>query len=366
MRPAIALCAAAVVSCTAGGRPARAGAGAASVLDPDERSAAVSADAQEAELHRRGLVGSDATLELYLREVVARLAPAESLDALRVRPRVVVDSRPYHLALANGATFVTTGLLARLDCEAQLAMALAHDVARVAGRHAAKQQRKARERTPGLYGRARAAALRAYAHELELAADADALARVRQAGYDLGEAVRFLERHRDLAAEYAGASPEPGATAAPAAARIAAAQQLVARWGGPRPGTRNAEVYARETAEVLVPVARDLLAGGRLAPAREVVERRVRLAPSDATAHLLLGEIARREATGPSVEVAVSAYRRALELDAALAEAWRGLGLALSRRGEHAGAREAFGRYLELAPDAPDRAHIEAALRSPP
>jgi predicted Zn-dependent protease len=363
MRSAIALCAAAVVSCTGAGRPARAGAGASTVVDPDERSAAVSADAQEAELHRRGLVATDATLELYLREVVARPAPAESLEALRVRPRAVVDSRPHHIALANGATFVTTGLLARLDCEAQLAMALAHDVARLVGRHAAKQQRKARERTPGLYGRARAAALNAYAHELELAADADALARVRQAGYDVGEAVRFLERERELAAEYAEASPEHGAAAA---ARIAAAHRLVARWGGPSAGMRNAEIYARETADVLVPVARAHLAGGRLAAAREVVERRVRVAPSDATAHFLLGEIARREATGPSVEVAVSAYRRAVELDAAHAEAWRGLGLALSKRGEHDGARVAFGRYLELAPDAPDRAHIEAALRSSP
>jgi predicted Zn-dependent protease len=101
---------------------------------------------------------------------------------------------------------------------------------------------------------------------------------------------------------------------------------------------------------------------GMLARSWEQAQRYVRLEPGNAAGHLLLAEIARRDMTPGWMESALSSYRRAIELDPRAAEAWRGLALVLERKGDAEEARRAFRRYLDLAPDAPDRAHVEAAL----
>jgi Flp pilus assembly protein TadD len=84
--------------------------------------------------------------------------------------------------------------------------------------------------------------------------------------------------------------------------------------------------------------------------------------PGSAPAHALLGEVARRRGEQDALDDAVSEYRKALELDPRLPEAHRGLGLALHKLGQRPAARAALNRYLELAPRAPDRAHMKALL----
>jgi tetratricopeptide (TPR) repeat protein len=130
-------------------------------------------------------------------------------------------------------------------------------------------------------------------------------------------------------------------------------------------GERGVERYQARTAGILLDGARGELASGRLGAARRLGGRYVAARPTDPRGHQVLGEIERREGTPEADDAALASYRRALELDARFPEAWRGLGLLLQRRGDRAGAREALSRYLELAPDAPDRAHVTAMLREP-
>ena len=59
---------------------------------------------------------------------------------------------------------------------------------------------------------------------------------------------------------------------------------------------------------------------------------------------------------------AAAHYRRAIELDAGSVEAHRGLGLVLLKSGDRAAARTELSRYLELRPDAPDRAYVQQYL----
>ena len=53
---------------------------------------------------------------------------------------------------------------------------------------------------------------------------------------------------------------------------------------------------------------------------------------------------------------------RALQLDPLFAPGWRDLGIAKARLGDTEGAREAYQRYLELAPDAPDAPDVRRIL----
>jgi Flp pilus assembly protein TadD len=61
----------------------------------------------------------------------------------------------------------------------------------------------------------------------------------------------------------------------------------------------------------------------------------------------------------------VVSYRRALDVNARYAPAWRCLGLAYDKLGDKSTARNAYQKYLELAPDAPDAPGIRLKLESP-
>jgi serine/threonine protein kinase len=64
-------------------------------------------------------------------------------------------------------------------------------------------------------------------------------------------------------------------------------------------------------------------------------------------------------------KTALASYRKALQANASYAPAWRCIGLVYEKQGDRATARNAFQRYLQLAPDARDAAGIRAKLESP-
>jgi beta-barrel assembly-enhancing protease len=101
--------------------------------------------------HRKLSVSSsllrDPILEEYLADVVHRLLPPGTLDA-GVSPSVHVLINPSLNAFAypTGAIYVHSGLLARLENEAQLAAVLAHEIAHVVHRHAIRHLREERNK----------------------------------------------------------------------------------------------------------------------------------------------------------------------------------------------------------------------------
>ncbi|HXG29141.1 MAG TPA: M48 family metalloprotease [Nevskiales bacterium] len=65
-------------------------------------------------------------------------------------------------------------------------------------------------------------------------------------------------------------------------------------------------------------------------------------------------------------EQAKAAYRKALPYADVSAEAYRALGLLALKSGERQEARRLLGRYLELEPDAEDRAMVRSYLERSP
>jgi predicted Zn-dependent protease len=334
-------------------------------MDDDERRMwQVAADA-ESEFERRSDVHADPSLDAYLLEVARRLQPPEVFQAIPFRIRVIRDARPGAFSAANGAIYLFTGFLARMESEAELAALLAHELAHAIRRHSLRQQRRSQSFATGQVGLARLASMMDYSRDLEVEADLDGVARMRAAGYDVADAARMFERLRDWKAGEKLPEKEAKFASHPRIEeRIESMRRLAA--SGTNGGVRNPDVYLRRTASVLVWNGRVELAAGRFAAAREQVERYLALEPKDATGHLLLGEIARREGTAGAADAALSSYRRAVELDPRAAQAWRGLGLVFARKGDRAEARRAYARYLELAPDAPDRAHVRTVLENLP
>lgn len=188
------------------------------------------ADAVDDQYEERGLVLHDPGLQAYLDSTGNRvLGDRPAPEKVSYRFRVLRDPMVNAFALPNGSIYITTGLLALLEDEAQLAGVLGHEAAHIYERHPYIENRSLRKKTvaseiisaavvlvPGGYGSWLAATAAAnvstlllvesvygYSRELENQADHDGLAAMTVAGYNPhAMAVAFELLEQDSTLEY--------------------------------------------------------------------------------------------------------------------------------------------------------------------
>ena len=84
---------------------------------------------------RRSLLYRQPDVLGLVRRVGHEVAPPSTDDYIQYEFYVIRDPSPNAFALPNGSVYVTTGMLARLDDESELAATLAHEINHVAGHH---------------------------------------------------------------------------------------------------------------------------------------------------------------------------------------------------------------------------------------
>src|SRR5690349_4124566 len=105
------------------------------------------ADLLDVRLERDGLVLADEAANAYLRRVGKSLIPPGlPLERVSWRFHALRDPQPNAFALPNGSVYVTTGLMALIDNESQLAAILAHELTHVMRRHTYMQNRSMRKK----------------------------------------------------------------------------------------------------------------------------------------------------------------------------------------------------------------------------
>ncbi|MGH7480528.1 MAG: M48 family metalloprotease [Longimicrobiales bacterium] len=149
-----------------------------------------------------GLVQDDA-LQAYVQRVGETLARASERPRLPWTFRVVDDPTPNAFALPGGYIFLTRGMLALMDSEAELAAVLGHEIGHVTARHSVNQISRAQLAQIGLgiggilvpelqqFGGLASAGLQLlflkYGRDDERQADELGFAYAGNAGYDLRE-----------------------------------------------------------------------------------------------------------------------------------------------------------------------------------
>ena len=185
-------------------------------------------DAIDAQYEREGMVLHDPDVQSFIDSVGQRiLGGRPAPEKVTYRFLVLRDPEVNAFACPNGSVYITTGLLALLENEAQLAGVLGHETAHVYERHPYLENRSIRKKTvateiiaaatsvvPGGYvvGLAAAGAAEAsnlivvesvygYSREMESQADRDGLAAMTAAGYDpraMAVAFELLDGDRTL------------------------------------------------------------------------------------------------------------------------------------------------------------------------
>lgn len=178
-------------------------------LSADELATLAKIADVERMMDRRAEVARDEVLRAYVAQVGASLVPATFRDPrLQFRFGLFRDSLPNAFALPNGSIYVSLGLVAQLENEAQLAAVLAHEVTHVTRYHYFKFSRDARSTAAMLnvlsvggavvggwggllaqlgVGTLAVGMLYGYSRDLEEESDREALVAVARAGYDPGQ-----------------------------------------------------------------------------------------------------------------------------------------------------------------------------------
>jgi predicted Zn-dependent protease len=342
----------------------------------------------EQAIERSGLLYDDPALETYVNAVAHRLVPAQvDADGLDIHVRVIESPHVNAFALPNGAVYVHTGVFSRMDNEAQLATMLAHEISHVTHRHALESLRSTKNKsavlatftTPtqhvpfggviqlvGALGYL--TSVYGFSRQLEREADVEGLRLVAKAGYDVNEAPRLFQHlleYQEEAESHEDQPPYFFSTHPRIQERIDSYRDLLAGQyrSEAASGDRvvNAGKFATAVHDVVVDNAEMELAIGRYRSARISVERVLAGYSDDAHALFVYGE-ALRLAGDDDVSKAVDAYTRAISADPRYAAPHRALGLIYYRKADRARAIEHFHAYLDLAPNAGDRAYVEGYI----
>ena len=329
----------------------------------------------------------DPGLDAYLAGIVARLIAANAdAGAIPIRIHALREPLPYAFGLDNGAVYISTGLLARLRNDSQLAGLIAAEISSTI-RHDSQngdessRQRAARRAIPNIFlvavtaglaaiplSKGDAEARRTIEEQLQLDSDRVALQWLRAADYQTGEVPRGLQRLLDALTAEKRFGLTVLASPSGLAGRMASFKQAMP------PEATAAAAEPAAAAEALAPFARrftleivrDDMHGAQTASGVALLDRLDSEEGATGETACLRAEIKRLSMTDLArLPEVITTYEACTAFADAPADAIRELGFLYRRQGDKAAARLNFARYLERAPGAADAPIVRAYLEEP-
>ncbi len=326
-------------------------------------------DREETKLRRSPFVIRDAAFSSYIQEIVCRLA-GEHCPDVRVH---LVRNRYFNANMApNGMMQVWSGLMLRVDNEAQLAAVLGHEIGHYLQRHSIERLRDAKARSAfgqflGLFGVAglvgqigMLAGAFAFSREHEREADRIGLTLMSRAGYDPREAAKIWD---NLLLELkAGPNGDPGKNSPLFATHPAVDErtETLNRLAAELPtGVTNEQIWQQKTAPFRREWLNEEIKRGQFEESLALLKRLVTRSPAQPDYLWARGDVYRLRGSTGDIDAAIADYKAAAMLGAEPPETHRGLGMAYRELGQTVEAKASFARYLELAPQASDSLMIK-------
>lgn len=342
----------------------------------DERGLWMLVDEDERKLRDSAFVLRDAALTSYVREVLCRTVGAERCRGSRV---YVMRVPHFNATMApNGCVEVWSGLLLRVQDEAELAAVLGHEFAHFEQRHSLRDFKHKRSMSDlwvwgsllgGSVGSTLATSalgsIYSFSREQESEADVLGAKYAIAAGYTSRAAANIWQKLMEEADATAFGRKQRShrydrvAFFADHPTNLDRATYLskladATKSSGENGATRFSAAIKPWRAQFLA----DQLKLNDFGGTEYLLGQ---LARDGWTEELLFAraELYRLRGNPRDLVTAADFYRQAIEIDPVHAESYRGMGLALLRSGNSAQGQSALTRYLELAPNASDAAMIK-------
>jgi len=341
-------------------------------LETDEGGLWAMMDREERKLRRSPFVVRDEQLTTYLQGIACRLGGEHCAD-VRVH---VVRTPLFNASMApNGMLQVWSGLLLRVENEAQLAAVIGHEIGHYLERHSLARLRDARNRAAfgqfvGLFGAVGAlaqlgmlAGAFAYTRDHEVQADRLGMHLMLRAGYEGREAAsvwsNLLDEVKVRGGEDIGRRSPMMATHPPLESRrddllALAGEQTVT-------GQTGRDAYALMIRPHRMDWLMDEVNRGQYEESLVLFKRLLGSEPSSQV-RFARAEVYRNRASSGDLELALADLTAATGDQQPVPQAHRSLGLVYRQMGMLPEARQAFERYLQSVPDAADAALVQSYL----
>ena len=351
---------------------------------PDEQRLWNRSREEQAKLDRSGYLYDDPELAAYVNDVARKLVPEQvRSQGITIEIRILKNPLLNAFAYPNGVIYVHTGILVKMENEAQLAALLGHEMSHTIHRHAVESYRNVQNTRAvlaaaqiavapfGAYGSlagmvgvlGATAAVSGYSRSRESEADATGLELMVAAGYDPREAPRLFKHLKKDLEEQKIAEPFFFGSHPRLQERIDNTNFLLeTTYSGVRGFTGVNTFNANISALLLVNTESDI-AVGRFISGRKSIDKYIALHPNRAEGHFYLGELYRQRGEGTDADLALASYTAAVRCDPAHPAAYKGIGLVCYKQNRREQARNAFQTYLRLNPTADDAPYIRRYLR---
>ena len=353
-------------------------------LEEDERRIWNRSKEEQARINRSNLIYDDPALTAYVNEVAQNLIPENVEEkGLSIDVKIIKNPLLNAFAYPNGAIYIHTGILAKMDNEAQLATLLGHEMTHTTHRHAVKQFRTVKNTTAflatiqmasvpfGVYGDLAnllgtvgvMASITGYSREMETEADKVGLALMADAGYDPQESPKLfvylksdLEKNDEKEPFFFGSHPR-------LQERINNFANYLASDYPDNTGAKRSDRFIKLIASLLLDNAMMDLDMGRYSAAQEGVNKFLKFKPYSARGHFCLGEIYRQRGEKDDRQKAEEEYHQAISCDPNFPLPRKGLGIIYYKQGMKSKAVGQFEKYLQLLPKALDREYIKQYIQ---
>jgi beta-barrel assembly-enhancing protease len=321
-------------------------------------------DREETKLRRSPFAMRDAKLRDYLQGIACKLGGNHCPD-VRVYP---VRTPFFNASMApNGMMQVWSGLLLRVDNEAQLASVLGHEMGHYMRRHTLERLRDIKARSAfmtllapfGLVGAigqlAAAAGAMSFSRDQEREADSIGISLMREAGYDPREASKVWDNLRAELAGAPGGDPTKNsvffATHPPSTERSETLARLAET---ATDGFKGDTEFTDQLAGFQFELLEDEIKRGQYSETILLLDRMALRSPQRSDLRYFRGETRRLRDKDGDAQDALTDLRAAIALGKTPAQAHRSLGFVHQKLNQKSEAQAEFSRYVELLPQAPD------------
>jgi len=315
-------------------------------------------------LRKNGSLYQDEALERYVQSVADRVFP-EFVG--RIHVHVIRSPQLNAFALPNGSIYINTGMLARMDNEAQLATLLGHEGIHFINRHGFQEHQSVKSASAFALGVAMLgipifgdllamSSISGFSQEKENEADREGFGRMVKAGYAPRESVRVFEH---LSAEVKALEiKEPFffSSHPKLQQRVENYNELIGKENAVGEDLRAS--FLEHTGKVRMDNLANEISMDRYKSVILMLEDEKRRAEYPPEAQFYLGEAYRRRGKDGDEKLAEQFYDRTIAQAPQFAPSYRALGMICLKHKEYRRAAENFDLYLTLAPDAKDAAYV--------
>ena len=327
-------------------------------------------DRAENDLKLSRFVVRDPQLNEFISDMICRLGKDYCPDI-----RAYIVRTPYFNAsmAPNGMMQIWTGLLLRCSDEAQVAAIVGHEMGHYIHRHSIQRFRDVRNKAGlnaflalglaaagqgwagDITNLALTASIYSFSREQEREADSVGLEMMARAGYTPVAAHEVWEQLlSEQEASTADRTQSVMFASHPAPQeRLETLREQAQRLDGEQ-GDRGYDRFRESLAGVRQQIVEDEVALRQYGRSEVVFERLIAQSPEDGLLWYGKGEVYRLRAAPGDLELALSAYRTALDTGKAPPETYRSIVLVQLRQGNKDEARSTLERYLEQYPEAAD------------